>query len=95
MDSLVLSHPSSTPDVDSYEDIDVLQLVVFYNDGFGIQVGDQLSERKQKNKNLVDGTHRASGMRLANASLMNLNEIITHLRIASFRINVKGCPGDG
>ena len=43
--------PQFNPDVDSYQHIDVLQLIIFYNDDFGIQVGDQLPERKRKVRN--------------------------------------------
>jgi len=40
--------PQFNPNIGSYQHIDILQLVVFYNDDFGIHAGDQLSERKHK-----------------------------------------------
>ena len=38
--------PWFNSNIDSYQHIDILRLVVFYNDDFGINVGDQLFERK-------------------------------------------------
>jgi len=43
--------PQFNPDVDAYQHIDILHLVVFYNDDFGILLGDQLPERKRKIRN--------------------------------------------
>lgn len=43
--------PQFNPDVDSYQHVDILRLIVFYNDDFGIQAGDQLPERKRKIRN--------------------------------------------
>jgi len=47
--------PQFNPDVDAYQHIDILRLVVFYNDDFGILPGDQLPEREAQDKELVDG----------------------------------------
>ena len=43
--------PQFNPNVDAYQHIDILHLVIFYNDDFGILLGDQLPERKRKIRN--------------------------------------------
>ena len=40
--------PFYDEDIDAYRHGDVLRLVEFYNDGFGIVLGDGLPTRKQK-----------------------------------------------
>jgi len=40
--------PQFNSNVDSYQHVDILRLVVFYNDDFGIHAGDNLLERKFK-----------------------------------------------
>ena len=43
------------PNLDSLQHLEILQLVIFYNDNFGIIVGDQVGTRRQKVRNwLVD-----------------------------------------
>ncbi|KAF8507930.1 hypothetical protein JB92DRAFT_2832592 [Gautieria morchelliformis] len=40
--------PNFNPQVDAYGHVDVLHLIIFYNDNFGIAYGDQLPQRKHK-----------------------------------------------
>lgn len=36
------------PLIEGYEDLDILKLVIFYNDSFGIVAGDSISDRRFK-----------------------------------------------
>jgi hypothetical protein len=40
--------PQFNPSVDGYQHIDIYKLIIFYNDSFGIVLGDPLHERKRK-----------------------------------------------
>jgi hypothetical protein len=40
--------PTFNSDFENYQDIDILRLVVFYNNNFGIDAQDPLPERKRK-----------------------------------------------
>lgn len=43
------------PLIDVYQDVDILKLIIYYNDGIGIVVGDSLDVRKQKVRNWLVG----------------------------------------
>jgi hypothetical protein len=40
--------PNFFDDIGNYQDIDLINLIVFYNDDFGITNADELSDRKNK-----------------------------------------------
>jgi hypothetical protein len=39
------------PDIDAYQLLDILKLVIFYNDDFGIIAGDPVARRRYKVRN--------------------------------------------
>jgi hypothetical protein len=36
------------PNIDAYQHLDILQLIIFYNDDFGIIAGDPITTRRSK-----------------------------------------------
>jgi hypothetical protein len=44
------------PDIDEYSLVDILRLIIFYNDGFGINANDTVNAKKRKVLEWLTGT---------------------------------------